>query len=73
MSVRNGSQLTGVPWDLHLAGHSSATHTFLVSFLFGSTKNVVQQTKTNDELVFLLFRVTSLGLYVTSSTTEKAK
>ena len=46
MSVRNGSQLTGVPWDhrdteqnfvpylyawdLRLAGHTSATHTFLV-------------------------------------------
>ena len=27
MSVRNGSQLTGVPWDLRLAGHMSATHT----------------------------------------------
>ena len=31
VSVRNGSQLTGVPWDLRLAGHTSATHTFLVS------------------------------------------
>ena len=30
VSVRNGSQLTGVPWDLCLAGHTSATHTFLV-------------------------------------------
>ena len=30
VSVRNGSQLTGVPWDLRLAGHTSATHTFLV-------------------------------------------
>ena len=30
MSVRNGSQLTEVPWDLRLAGHTSATHTFLV-------------------------------------------
>ena len=30
MSVRNGSQLTGVPWDLRLAGPTSATHTFLV-------------------------------------------
>ena len=30
MSVRNGSQLTGVPWDLRLTGHTSATHTFLV-------------------------------------------
>ena len=29
-SVRNGSQLTGAPWDLRLAGHTSATHTFLV-------------------------------------------
>ena len=29
--VRNGSQLTGVPWDLRLAGHTSATHTFLVN------------------------------------------
>ena len=28
--VRNGSQLTGVLWDLRLAGHTSATHTFLV-------------------------------------------
>ena len=31
VSVRNGSQLTGVPWDLRLAGHTSATHKFLVS------------------------------------------
>ena len=31
--VRNGSQLTGVPWDLRLAGHTSATHTFLVGFV----------------------------------------
>ena len=30
VSVRNGSQLTGVPWDLRLAGHTGATHTFLV-------------------------------------------
>ena len=30
VSVRNGSQLTEVPWDLRLAGHTSATHTFLV-------------------------------------------
>ena len=30
VSVRNGSQLTGVPWDLRLAGHTIATHTFLV-------------------------------------------
>ena len=35
VSVRNGSQLTGVPWDLRLAGHTSATHTFLVlQFIF---------------------------------------
>ena len=33
VSVRNGSQLTGVPCDLRLAGHTSATHTFLVSFI----------------------------------------
>ena len=33
MSVRNGSQLTGVPWHLHLAGHTSATHTFQVLLL----------------------------------------
>ena len=32
--VRNGSHLTGVPWDLRLAGHTSATHTFLVLVLF---------------------------------------
>ena len=30
VAVRNGSQLTGVPWDLRLAGHTSATHIFLV-------------------------------------------
>ena len=30
VSVRNGSQLTRVTWDLRLAGHTSATHTFLV-------------------------------------------
>ena len=30
VSVRNGSHLTGVPWGLRLAGHTSATHTFLV-------------------------------------------
>ena len=30
VSVRNGSQLTGVPWNLRFAGHMSATHTFLV-------------------------------------------
>ena len=35
VSVRNGSQLTGVPWDLRLAGHTSATHTFLVPMNFG--------------------------------------
>ena len=34
MSVRNGSQLTGLPWNLRLAGHTSATHTFLVYFDF---------------------------------------
>ena len=34
VSVRNGSQLTWVPWDLRLAGHTSA-HTFLVHWLFG--------------------------------------
>ena len=34
VSVRSGSQLTGVPWDLRLAGHTSATHTFLVFFIF---------------------------------------
>ena len=33
VSVRNGSQLSGVPWDLRLAGHTSATHTFLVFFI----------------------------------------
>ena len=33
VSVRNGSQLTGVPWDLRLAGHTSATHSFLAFFL----------------------------------------
>ena len=33
VSVRNGSQLSGVPRDLRLAGHTSATHTFLVSCL----------------------------------------
>ena len=32
VSVRNGSQLTGVLWELRLAGHTSATHTFLVFF-----------------------------------------
>ena len=35
MSIRNGSQLTGVPWDLRLVGHTSATHTFLVSLKIG--------------------------------------
>ena len=30
VSVRNGSQLTGVPWDLCLAGHTSATHTHAI-------------------------------------------
>ena len=39
MSVRNGSQLTGVPWDLRLAGHTSATHTFLV-FSYISMKKI---------------------------------
>ena len=33
MSVRNGSQFTGVPWDLRLAGHTSATYTFLISYV----------------------------------------
>ena len=27
VSVRNGRQLTGVPWDMRLAGHTCATHT----------------------------------------------
>ena len=35
VSVRNGSQLTGVPWELRLAGHTSATHTFLVVVILG--------------------------------------
>ena len=33
VSVRDGSQLTGVPWDLRLTGHTSSTHTFLVSIM----------------------------------------
>ena len=36
VSVRNGSQLTGVPWDLRLAGHTSATHTFCFFLIFSS-------------------------------------
>ena len=30
LAERNGSQSTGEPWDQRLAGHTSATHTFLV-------------------------------------------
>ena len=40
VSVPNGSQLTGVPWDLRLAGHTSATHTFLVSFVLSILSRV---------------------------------
>ena len=34
VSVRNGMGVHGVPWDLCLAGHMSATHTFLVVHIF---------------------------------------
>ena len=65
VSVRNGSQLTGVPWDLRLAGHTSATHTFLVFlFLFtGSSKRTLFDREGPRMQILTLF--TSLFQFLT--------
>ena len=43
VSVRNGSQLTGAPWDLRLAGHTRA-YAHISSFLIMSCSNEEQAT-----------------------------
>ena len=61
VSVRNGSQLTGVPWDLRSAGHTSATHiSSLKEILCVFKKNVIDyNTKLNRNRLLIMLSLTS--------------